>query len=95
MECGKLQMKGGWIIMALKEERNTRQVRRMKAIRENQGISLRDLATELGINYTTVSYWERGLRYPGKENQEKLAQFFDKTIDYLMEVDPHYEECGK
>ena len=77
--------------MALKEERNTKQVRRMKGIRESQGISLRDLAVELGINYTTVSYWERGLRYPGEENQDKLVKFFDKPIDYLMEVDPHYE----
>lgn len=84
-------MRGGGIQMALKEERNTRQVRRMKGIREGQGTSLRDLATELGINYTTVSYWERGLRYPGKENQDKLVEYFDKPIEHLMEVDPHYE----
>lgn len=78
--------------MAVKEKRNTGEVRRMKSIRESQGISLRGLAKELNINYTTVSYWERGLRYPGKDNSTKLEEFFGQPITVLMEVDPHYVE---
>lgn len=68
----------------------TEKVRRMRELRESQGVSLRELANELNVNYSLVSYWESGKRNPSKGNIKKLESFFNKPIDYILEEDPHY-----
>lgn len=67
------------------QEKNTKKTRVLKRARESKDVSLRELADILDINYSVISYWERGYRYPSKENQEKLEKFFGRSIDDLME----------
>jgi transcriptional regulator with XRE-family HTH domain len=36
------------------------------------GLSLRELATELGVSAAALSFWERGLKTPNRKNAELL-----------------------
>lgn len=67
-------------------------VKRMKGIREQEGISLRELAQELDVNYSLISYWEHGVRNPSRRNEIKLEKFFDKPITFLLDTDPSYNK---
>lgn len=73
-----------------KREFNNGNRRLMKTMREKRSVSLRQLADELDVNYTTISYWENGKRYPGEGNIEKLEKFFNVSIEVLMEEDPKF-----
>lgn len=42
-----------------------------RALREAAGISLRELARELGVDPTTLSRWERGLARPGRRDRAR------------------------
>lgn len=45
-----------------------------RAIREGAGLSLRDLANELGVYPATISRWERGERVPRGDVAERWAR---------------------
>lgn len=74
-----------------KREFNNGVRRKMKSFREKRSVSLRQLADEIDVNYTTISYWENGKRYPEGENVEKLEKFFNMSISELMEEDPDFK----
>lgn len=74
-----------------KREYNNGNRRKMKTIRENRSVSLRQLADVLDVNYSTISYWENGKRSPEGENIEKLEKFFKMEIVDLMEEDPDFK----
>lgn len=59
----------------------------LKRVREERGKSLRDLAKELGVHWSTVSYWERGIKVPRERNKMKLANIFNMTSDELLKDD--------
>lgn len=60
----------------------------LQQARDKKYISLRVLADEIGVNYTTLSLWERGLRNPSFHNQQKLEKYFGESIETLLkEVD--------
>lgn len=64
---------------------------RLKEIRKSRGISQVKLAMILNTNQNTISRYETGEREPGIHELIKLADFFDISIDYLLERtdDPH------
>ena len=45
---------------------------RLKEYREKRNLSLRDLARELDVNFSTLSYWESGTKVPKAKNKMKL-----------------------
>lgn len=57
---------------------------KLKEYRESRKLSLRDLAQELGVNYSTLSYWETGKKTPRAGNKMKLANFFGVPADELL-----------
>lgn len=57
---------------------------KLRDYREKRNLSLRDLAKELKINYSTLSYWETGQKVPRAGNKMKLAQFFGVSADELL-----------
>ncbi len=57
---------------------------RLKMIREKFGVSRDDLATHLGLSYSTISKYEDGTRTPDIDNLEKIADYFGISVEYLL-----------
>ncbi|KQU24037.1 hypothetical protein ASG65_19065 [Bacillus sp. Leaf13] len=56
---------------------------RIRQLRKEKGMTLRELSDELGIPFTTLGNYEREDRQPNFETFEIIADFFDVSIDYL------------
>ncbi len=61
---------------------------RLRALREQRGATLADVAGATGISVSTLSRLESGLRRPTLELLLPLARFHEVTIDDLVDV-PH------
>lgn len=63
---------------------------RLKQLRTKKGVSQQELADVIGVNKMTISGYERGVRRPAgegaKELYEKLADYFNVDISYLMGI---------
>ncbi|HCT6946831.1 TPA: helix-turn-helix transcriptional regulator, partial [Enterococcus faecalis] len=57
---------------------------RLKFLRETFGLSLGDLSKAVDIPKTSLSNYERGERSPRIEIWEKLADYFNVPVTYLM-----------
>lgn len=57
---------------------------RIKELREERGLSQRELANKTGIKQANISRWEAGLVVPNIIDIWTLAEFFDCSIDYLV-----------
>lgn len=57
---------------------------RLKDLRIDKNLSLRQLANELQIRDTTIGRWERMLRVPNIIELKKIAEFFGVSADYLL-----------
>ena len=58
---------------------------RLKEIRKSRGISQLKLAMDLHTNQNTISRYETGDREPGIDELIKIADYFNVSIDYLLE----------
>ena len=58
---------------------------RLKEIRKAKGISQLKLALDLNTNQNTISRYETGEREPGIHELIKIADYFNVSIDYLLE----------
>ncbi len=57
---------------------------RIRELRLEAKKSMRQVATELELPYTTYVNYEKGLREPNSEILIKLANYYHVTIDYLL-----------
>ncbi len=58
---------------------------RLRELRRSRGISQLRLAMDLSMNQNTVSRYETGEREAGYEILIRLADYFNVSIDYLLE----------
>ena len=58
---------------------------RLKEVRKAKGISQLKLALELNTNQNTISRYETGEREPGLVELVAIADYFDVSVDYLLE----------
>ena len=58
---------------------------RLRELRKAQGISQLKLAMDLNTNQNTISRYEAGEREPGITELITLADYFDVSVDYLLE----------
>lgn len=72
---------------------------RIKNLRLENGLSLRELASELNISYSSLGKYERGEQEPSFETLEKISERFHVTADYLLGFsnvkNPKYVEIHK
>ena len=58
---------------------------RLKELRRSKGISQLKLAMDLNTNQNTISRYETGEREPGILELIKIADYFNVSVDYLLE----------
>lgn len=56
----------------------------LKNLRKSNNLTLRDLSSILGINFTSLSLYENGKRQADHETLKKIADYFNVSIDYLL-----------
>lgn len=56
---------------------------RLKQIRIDSKLSQEQFGKEVGLTKGTVSKFENGKAFPGRETLEKVSKKFNVTIDYL------------
>ena len=57
---------------------------RLKELRQEKRLTLRDLAEKIGIDHTAISRIENGGRNLSDEDIVKICQFFECSADYLL-----------
>lgn len=57
---------------------------RIKLLREENDIKQKDLADYLNIGKSTLSQYESNQRIPSDEIKNKIADYFNVSLDYLM-----------
>lgn len=58
---------------------------RLKELRLKAGVTQKELATYLGVTGQTLLNWENGIYEPKIAELIKLADYFNVTVDYLIE----------
>ena len=60
---------------------------RIKAMREKNNMTQAELARYLGITRSSVNAWELGISTPSTQYIVELANLFQVSTDYLLNVD--------
>lgn len=58
--------------------------KRIKALREDNNLSMAQFAEEMGVTKSRVNMWENGNAIPKSDVLKKLANYFHVSIDYLL-----------
>ena len=61
---------------------------RIKLLRTEKGLSRKELAEAVGVNFQTIGYLERGDYNPSLELAFKLAEYFEVPIDAAFSPRP-------
>lgn len=56
----------------------------LKKVRMEAGYTIYSLAAELGVNFSSVSYWENGVKFPRHPLIVKLEDMFDLSYRELF-----------
>ncbi len=59
----------------------------LKTLRQNAGLTQKQLAERLWLSKATVSYYEQSVRYPSPEVLIKLSKVFHVSTDYLLGIE--------
>ena len=59
---------------------------KIKELRINRGISQKKLADDIGVAQSSVNYWEKGQRTPSVDAAQKLADYFNVSLDELYDI---------
>jgi transcriptional regulator with XRE-family HTH domain len=79
----------------MKEQKATK---RLRKYRMQAGLTIYSLADRLNVNSSTVSYWEKGERFPRQQKLEMLEDMFkvgyrelftDLTPEEVKELEQH------
>lgn len=57
---------------------------RLRKQRKENHLTQADLAVKLGVSKAAVAMWEKGTRVPDSGRLIKIADLFDKRLDYML-----------
>lgn len=55
-----------------------------KTLRKEKNVTQKEIATYLNVSDRLVGYYENGQRMPPPDILEKIADYFNVTVDYLL-----------
>lgn len=58
--------------------------KRLEDLRRERGYTVKKMASELNLAYTTYNNYEKNTREPDSDTLKKIALYFDVSIDYLL-----------
>ena len=58
--------------------------KRLKELRKDKGLSITQLARELGLSYNAIRRWELKMQIPNIEMLTLIANYFNETPNYLL-----------
>lgn len=61
---------------------------RIALLRHERGLSRRELAAEIGVNYQTVGYLERGEYNPSLDLAFTISEFFGLPVELVFSTKP-------
>ena len=61
--------------------------KKIKQLRENKGLSQKELADSLGVTQQAIDAWERSITNPRKKSIAKLSSFFNVNGGFFFEDD--------
>lgn len=62
-------------------------MQRIKELRKKHGMTQKQLALKLGVANSTLSTWEQGKFEPDRKSLVTIANIFDVSIDYLLDME--------
>ena len=62
-------------------------MKKLRELRTAKGLSLKELGKVIGVAESTMSLYETGKRQPDYNNLKRLADYFDVTVDSLLDRD--------
>jgi len=74
--------------MARKVSSTVKLYNRISVLRAERNLTRQDLADELGVNYQTIGYMERGDYNPSLELVFRISEFFDLPIETIFSREP-------
>ena len=60
---------------------------KLKELRMKNGLTQQQLATQLGVTKSVISFYERQERTPSPEVLRKMAAIFRVSSDFLLDID--------
>ena len=60
---------------------------KLKFLRQHQELTQAEVAKQIKIDNTTYCRYEKGIYQPDFDTLKRIANFFDVSIDYLLEND--------
>lgn len=60
---------------------------KLKDLRQQAGLTQKQLAEQLGVTKSVVSFYERSERTPSPDVLRKLAAVFHVSTDFLLDID--------
>ena len=58
--------------------------KRLKELRIAKGVSQKEIANAIGVDVSSISYWERDIYEPKANYIAKMARFFAVSADFLL-----------
>lgn len=58
---------------------------RLRQLRKEKNLRQSDLATIINVNRATIGKYETDERFPDRKTLENIADYFQVSIDYLLE----------
>jgi len=57
-------------------------------LRQERGVSRKELAEKIGVNFQTVGYLERGEYNPSLDLAFKISEYFDLPVEFIFSTEP-------
>ena len=61
---------------------------RIAVLRKERGVSRKELADKIGVNFQTVGYLERGEYNPSLDLAFRISEFFGLPIEFIFATQP-------
>jgi len=55
--------------------------KRLRELRRGRGLTMQELAKEIGVSKQAILRWEKGIYRPSPKNLKKLNEFFGQSLE--------------